>query len=162
MVRCCSGRRNLQKGFLLCSKLLKKTKLLGLRIIREHTYHQQYFTGMLFHLSFFKNFSYQRCSSQNFFMRNWKVAKHESCKWFSAVKKWNGQRHHDSGGFTMSKFECPSKSRADPRGGRTTCFLLLSKPFILYANMSKFARHAHANATGLSAWLPTCQNVLHK
>ena len=38
----------------------------------------------------------------------------------------------------------------------------ISRTYIQHANMSKFARHAHANATGLSAWLPTCQTFLQQ
>ena len=50
-----SGRRTFQKGFLLCSKLLKKTKLLVLRIIRKHTYHRRHATGMPVYASVLKS-----------------------------------------------------------------------------------------------------------
>ena len=110
VVRSCSGRRNLQKGFLLCSKLLKKTKLLGLRIIQEHTYHQQYFTGMLFHLSFFKYFSYRRCISQNFFTNDCGKHKRKSLHHFMSCQHPIKVRYHALELYNASKLDRASAS----------------------------------------------------
>ena len=86
-----------------------------MRIIRGHTYHQQYVTGMLFHLSFFKYFSYRRCISQNFFTNDYGKHKRRSLECFMSPKDLMKVRYHALELYSASKLDRASGSHLGAR-----------------------------------------------
>ena len=77
---------------------------------------------MLFHLSFFKLFSYRRCSSQNFFMNDCRKHKRKSLHHFMSCQHLIKVRYHALELYNASKLDRASGSHLGAR---------VSTPFFL-------------------------------